>query len=56
MFNKFVNFIFKMIGYIFKIFALAFPIIFLLLTDYTKYGVNRLTLIPLVLYLLILFC
>lgn len=56
MFNKFVNFIFKMIGYTFKIFALAFPIIFLLLTDYTKYGVNILTLTPLVLYLLILFC
>ena len=56
MLNKIVNFIFKMIEYTFKIFALAFPIIFLLLTDCTKYGVNILTLIPLVLYLLILFC
>ena len=56
MFNKFVDFIFKMLEYIFKIFILAFPIIFWLLTDCTKYGVNILTLIPLVLYLLILFC
>ena len=49
MLNKFIDFVFK-------IFFVAFPIIFLLLTDYAKYGVNILTLIPLALYLLIIFC